>query len=115
MKARILVPDREFGDVRPGAVVKVKLLPYALRTYVGRVDQILPAAAADVPVSQTQKLMRLGQELTNHIAVVMEFPNPDGSLIEGMTGTAKITTKSRPLGFQFLRTVWHWLRSQIWW
>ena len=115
MKARILVPDREFGDVRPGAVVKVKLLPYALRTYVGRVDQILPAAAADVPVSQTQKLMRLGQELTNHIAVVMEFPNPDGSLIAGMTGTAKITTKSRPLGFQFLRTAWHWLRSQIWW
>jgi hypothetical protein len=32
-----------------------------------------------------------------------------------MTGTAKITTKSRPLGFQLLRTAWHWLRSQIWW
>ena len=97
MKARILVPDREFADVRPGSAVKVKVLPYAFRTYSGRVDQILPAAAADIPVSQTQRLIRLGQELTNHIAVIMEFPNPDNSLIGGMTGIAKIKTSSRPL------------------
>ncbi|MGA8145814.1 MAG: efflux RND transporter periplasmic adaptor subunit [Candidatus Acidiferrales bacterium] len=115
MKARILVPDRDFGEVRPGAIARVKVLSYPLRTYSGHVDQILPAAAADVPVAQTQKLMRLGQELTNHIAVVMDFPNPDGSLSEGMTGTAKITVKSRPLGLQATRSAWHWLRSQVWW
>lgn|SRR5215472_10836131 len=115
MKARILVPDREFADVGPGALVKVKVLPYAFRTYSGRVDQIFPAAAADIPVSQTEKLTRLGQALTNYIAVVMEFPNPDGSLSSGMTGVAKIRAKSRPLGFQMARGAWHWLRSQIWW
>ena len=115
MKARILVPDRDFADVGPGARVKVKVLPYPFRTYSGRVDQILPAAAADIPVTQTQKLTRLGQELTNHIAVVMEFPNPDGSLSSGMTGIAKIRTKSRPLGWQIVRSGWHWLRSQVWW
>ena len=92
MKARILVPDREFADVRPGAPVRVKVLPYPFRTYSGHVDQILPAAAADIPVSQTQRLTRLGQELTNHIAVIMEFPNPDNSLSAGMTGVAKIRT-----------------------
>ena len=115
MKARILVPDRDFADVGPGARVKVKVLPYPFSTYSGRVDQILPAAAADIPVTQTQKLTRLGQELTNHIAVVMEFPNPDGSLSSGMTGIAKIRTKSRPLGWQIVRSGWHWLRSQVWW
>jgi RND family efflux transporter MFP subunit len=115
MKARILVPDREFADVRPGALVKVKVLPYSFRTYSGRVDQILPAAAADIPVSQTQRLTRLGRELTNHIAVVMEFPNSDDSLSGGMTGTAKIKTVSRPIGWQVGRTAWHWLRSQVWW
>jgi putative peptide zinc metalloprotease protein len=115
MKARILVPDREFADVRPGSAVKVKVLPYAFRTYSGRVDQILPAAAADIPVSQTQRLTRLGQELTNHIAVIMEFPNPDNSLSGGMTGIAKIKTGSRPIAWQAGRAAWHWLRSQIWW
>jgi putative peptide zinc metalloprotease protein len=115
MKARILVPDRDFADVRPGALVKVKVLPYPFRTYAGRVDQILPAAAADIPVSQTQRLTRLGQELTNHIAVIMEFPNPDSSLSGGMTGTAKIKTSSRPIAWQAGRAAWHWLRSQVWW
>ena len=115
MKARILVPDRDFADVSPGVPVKVKVLPYPFRTYSGRVDQILPAAAADIPISQTQRLTRLGQELTNHIAVVMVFPNPDRSLTGGMTGTAKISSRSRPVGLQVGRGLWHWLRSQIWW
>jgi RND family efflux transporter MFP subunit len=115
MKARILVPDRDFAEVRPGALVKVKVRPYFFTTYAGRVDQILPAAAADIPVSQTQRLTRLGQELTNHIAVIMEFPNPDNSLSAGMTGTAKIKTSSRPIAWQAGRAAWHWLRSQVWW
>jgi len=115
MKARIFVSDRDLNDIRPGAIVRVKVLPYAFRTYLGHVEQILPAAATDAPISQTQKLMRLGQELTNRFAVVMAFPNPDGTLTSGMTGVAKITVKSRPLAWQVGRSAWHWLRSQIWW
>jgi putative peptide zinc metalloprotease protein len=115
MKARIFVSDHDLNDIRPGATARVKVLPYAFRTYSGHVDQILPAAATDAPVSQTQKLTRLGQELTNRFAVVMVFPNPDGTLTGGMTGVAKITVRSRPLAWQFGRSAWHWLRSQIWW
>ena len=115
MKARILVPDRDFVDVHPGAIARVKVLPYPFRTYSGHVDQILPAAATDVPVAQTQKLQRLGQDLTNYIAVVMEFSNPDSTLHEGMTGTAKITANSRPIAWQACRSAWRWLRSQVWW
>jgi putative peptide zinc metalloprotease protein len=115
MKARIFVSDRDLNDVRPGASVRVKVLPYVFRTYLGHVEQILPAAAADLPVAQTQKLMRLGQELSNRFVVVMAFPNPDGTLSSGMTGVAKITVKSRPLAWQVGRSGWHWLRSQIWW
>src|SRR6202021_4108525 len=40
MKARILVPDREFADVWPGAPVKIKFLPYPFPTFRGRVDQL---------------------------------------------------------------------------
>jgi len=115
MKARIFVSDRDLNDVRNGATARVKVLPYAFRTYSGHVEQILPAAAPDAPISQTQKLMRLGQELTNRFVVVMVFPNLDGTLSDGMTGVAKITVKSRPLAWQVGRSTWHWLRSQIWW
>lgn len=115
MKARIFVSDRDLNDIRPGASVKVKVVPYAFRTYTGHVGQILPAAATDAPISDTQKLTRLGQELTNRFAVVMIFPNSDGSLSAGMTGVAKITVKSRPLAWQIARSAWHWLRSQVWW
>jgi multidrug resistance efflux pump len=115
MKARIFVSDRDLNDIRSGAPVRVKVLPYAFRTYTGHVEQILPAAATDAPISGTQKLTRLGQDLTNRFAVVMVFPNSDGSLSAGMTGVAKIAVKSRPLAWQMSRSAWHWLRSQVWW
>ncbi|MGA8223437.1 MAG: efflux RND transporter periplasmic adaptor subunit [Candidatus Acidiferrales bacterium] len=114
MKARILVRDWELEDVRPGASAKVKVLAYPGRSYSGRVEQILPAAALDRPISQPQKLERLGQDLTNYFAVIMDFPNPDGSLREGMTGTAKISAKSYSLAWHFGRSAWRWMHSQVW-
>ena len=114
MKARIFVRDSELEDVAPGANAQLKALPFPYRTYAGRVEQILPAAAADRPVAQPQKLERFGQDLTNYFAVVMDFPNADGSLVEGMTGTAKISGKSYPLAWQGGRGAWRWLRSQVW-
>src|ERR1700723_2974407 len=100
MKARILVRDWEIEETPAGARAELKVRPYPFRTYDGRVSQVLPAAAPDRPVARPQELERLGQELTNYFAVVTVFPNPDGSLREGMTGTAKIAGKSRPLAWQ---------------
>jgi hypothetical protein len=56
----------------------------------------------------------MGQELTNYFAVVVAFPNADGTLREGMTGTARISAKSSPLAWKVGRESWRWLRSQIW-
>ena len=114
MKARILVHDWELEDVRVGAPANLKVLPFPYRTYAGRVEQILPAAALDRPVAQPQRLSRLGQELTNYFAVVMDFPNLDGTLTENMTGTAKISGKFSPLAWRAGRAAWRWVRSQVW-
>jgi putative peptide zinc metalloprotease protein len=114
LKARILVRDWELEDTPAGARVQVKVLPFPFRTYAGRVELVLPAVAADRPVANPQKLERMGQELTNYFAVVMVFPNPDGSLNEGMTGVAKISGRSRPLVWQVGRGTWRWIRSQVW-
>ena len=114
MKARILVRDWELEDVAAGARAQLKVTASLYRTYAGRVERILPAAALDRPVGQPQKLSRLGQDLTNYFAVVMEFPNPDGTLTEGMTGTAKISGGASPLAWQAARGAWRWVRSQVW-
>lgn len=115
MKARILVRDWELAEIKQGAPAQVKVVPFPFRTYSGQVERILPAATSDRPVRSPEKLERLGQELTNYFAVVMDFPNPDGSLKEGMTGTAKISVKGYPLAWRAARGAWHWLRSYVWW
>lgn len=114
MRARVLVRDWELNRVASGASAQMKVLSFPFRTYSGSVEQILPAAATDQPVAQPQKLERLGQELTNYFAVVVKFPNPDGSLREGMTGTAKISAPRSSVGYRIVRASWHWLRAQLW-
>src|SRR5579863_889338 len=114
MKARILVRDWDLQEVQQGAAVKVKVVPFPYRTYSGKVDRIYPASATDRPVTQTENLERLGQQLTNYFAVDVEFANPDGSLREGMTGTAKVSGKRGSLAWQASRAMWRWARSQAW-
>lgn len=114
LKARILVSDWELEDIHHGSRAELKVRAFPYRTFEGTVDRILPAAAEDRPVSKPQRLEHLGQQLTNYIAVEMVFPNPDGSLTEGMTGSAKIAGKYYPVAWQAGRGAWRWLRSQIW-
>jgi putative peptide zinc metalloprotease protein len=114
MKARILVRDWDLNDVQPGAAAKVKVVPFPFRTFAGKVDQILPAAATDRPVAETEDLQRLGQQLTNYFAMDVEFANPDGSLREGMTGIAKIAGKHASIAWQIGRATWRWMRAQFW-
>jgi len=116
MRARILVRDWELEDVKPGARVKLNLRAYPLRSYTGTIQEILPAAAADRPISDPKTLERKGQVLTNYFAVVMEVENPDGRLQEGMTGTAKIYGGGAPLAVRAVRAVGRWVASvQFFW
>jgi putative peptide zinc metalloprotease protein len=114
MKARVLVRDWDLQNVRAGAPARLKVTAYPFDTFSGTVQKIMPAAALDRPVSDPGKVERYGQELTNYFAVVLEFPNADGRLREGMTGTAKISSRYRPLAWQAGRGAWRWLRTQVW-
>ncbi len=114
MRARILVHDWEVQEIAIGQPVEIQVLAHPYRSYEGHIERILPAAATDRPVTQQAKLERQGQEIANYFAVEMVFPNPDGTLIEGMTGSAKISGKRSPLVWQWGRGFWRWLRLQIW-
>ena len=114
MRARILVRDWEVAEIQVGQPAEIQVFAHPYHSYTGRIERILPAAALDRPVSQPNKLERQGQEVANFFAVEMIIPNPDGSLLEGMTGTAKIFGKRSPLVWQWGRGVWRWVRLQIW-
>ena len=114
MRARILVSDWDFADVHGQAAAQLKVSAYPYRTFHGHVERIMPAAAREIPVATDAKIIRYGRELTNYFAVVLDFPNQDGSLIEGMTGTAKISGNYRPALWQVARSGWHWLHNQFW-
>lgn len=114
MRARILVRDWEVQEISVGQSAKIQVLAHPYRSYDGQVDRILPAAALDRPVSQPNKLERQGQAVANYFAVEVLIPNSDGSLMEGMTGTAKISGKRSSLAWQFGRGFWRWVRLQVW-
>lgn len=114
MRARILVQDLEVEDVFPGARASLKPRSHPFHTFAGTVSRIMPAAAPDRPVAEPFVPKRKGQILTNYFAVELEFPNPEGELREGETGTAKIYGKRYPMAWRMARTSWRWLRSQIW-
>jgi putative peptide zinc metalloprotease protein len=114
MRARVLVRDRDLEDVQNGTRVDLKVQSLSFRTFSGRVEQVMPAASPDRPVTAPEKLERKGQELANFFEVDMEFPNPDGALWEGMTGTARIYGKRYPLGWRFGRAGYRWIHSLIW-
>ncbi len=113
LRARLLVHDWDFQDVKPGAIVKLKFEALPFKTYTGTVERILPAAAPDRPLSNPDRPHHLGQDLTNYLALVVAVPNPDGLLRENMTGTAKISGKNHPLAWLISRGGWRWFRSQV--
>jgi putative peptide zinc metalloprotease protein len=114
MRARILVRDWELEDIAEGAAAKLNVRAYPYRSYAGHVRQVLPAAAVDQPVTLPKSPEKAGRPLSNYFAVVLEFPNPDGSLRGGMTGTAVISGPRRSLARQWARGVWRLLRSVVW-
>ena len=114
MRARILVRDWELQDIGEGAPAKLSVRAYPYRTYEGHVQRILPAAATDEPVAMPKSPERAGHRLSNYFAVTLEFENPDGTLREDMTGTAKIYGPRRSLAWQWARGGWRWVRSVAW-
>jgi putative peptide zinc metalloprotease protein len=114
MRARVLVRDRELEDVLKGTRVDLKVQSFSFRTFTGQVKEIMPASSPNRPASAPDKIERKGQELANFFEVEMEFPNPDGALREGMTGTARIYGKRYPMAWRFVRAGYRWAHSLVW-
>jgi len=95
----MLVPEKEYEDVKPGNVVWLKARSLADQDFEGRVDFI-------APVAQTVN----GQQM---ITVRTQLSNENGSLRPEMTGVARIYCGKRRVIDLVTRRVRKWVKTEF--
>lgn len=101
------IPVREYDidDVQSGQRVLLKLDAYPTETFEGWVKQISPMI-----VERVEAL----QGTYTKIKVTVLIDNPDGKLVPGMQGDARILAQERSLAGRMSRELFRWIKSRIW-
>jgi len=102
VSVRVAVPESDIGEVTLGAVVSLKLWAYPDMLFSGRVTNIEPATAPEET------------DYGRVIYVSSNFDNPNGFLISGLTGHAKITGNKTLLILAFSRAFMRFIRVEVW-
>jgi putative peptide zinc metalloprotease protein len=104
---KIEIPVREYytSDLRKGQKVKLKLDAYPTSTFEGTLERISPAIS--------QRVEALEGTYTEFLAVAI-VANPDGRLLAGMRGDAKIFAAEYSIAGRILRELNRWIQSRIW-
>lgn len=105
VKAEIPVREFDIDDVRPGQAVLLKLDAYPTETFEGTVKEISPAI-----VERVEAL----EGTYTRIKVTVVIDNPQGKLVPGMQGNARILAKEHSLAGRMTRELVRWIRSRIW-
>ena len=101
LRVRIQVPEREIGDVKEGALVRLKTRAWSDRTFEGRVEKIGGEAEPDE-----------NKQMTYRVELIVD--NKDGALKPGMTAFARISYGRRALGWILWHKVKQALRPELW-
>jgi putative peptide zinc metalloprotease protein len=104
LSIRILVNEKEIGQVRVGQKVTLRTAAFPDRVHYGRVSEIAPRAVkGGTPAFPA-----------NIVEVRLQVENPTGELRPGTSGWAKIDCGRRPLGAILVRRVARYLRTEVW-
>ena len=101
MRVRIHVPEREIGDVKEGAEVRLKTRALPERTFTGRVDKIGGEAEPDE-----------NKQMTYRVELLVD--NKDGALKPGMTAFARINFGRKTIGWILWHKIKQALRPELW-
>lgn len=111
MRVRIFVPEFAVGWVHAGETAHL-LLDGNFRRYDAPVVKLEPAPGELPPAVEPSQQIKGATQLMYYTANVL-LPN-DGSLREGMTGTAKILVRRTNLAAMTLRAVREFAERKIW-
>jgi putative peptide zinc metalloprotease protein len=112
LRARLYVPESELRDVRPGQAVRLRL-DSSFRSMSGVVGEIA-MASAEMEKGLEPKPEYKGLAPPRYYVVTVQEPNPQGKLMYGMTGTAKIYTIRRSIVGMAWRTASDFARRKLW-
>jgi putative peptide zinc metalloprotease protein len=112
LRARLYVPETEMREVRPGQAVSLRL-DSSFRSISGVVGEIA-VASSDIEPGLEPKSNYTGLGSPRYYAVTVLEPNPEGKLMYGMTGTAKIYSVRRSIAGLAWRTASDFVRRKLW-
>ena len=98
----VAVPEADIGDVRLGAVLRLRLWAFPGREFGGVVEQILPATNDQ------------DGEFAKTIPILGRMDNSDGTLSSGLTGQAKIRGESRIVAVAFTKALVRFIMVEFW-
>ena len=101
LRLRIQVPEKEIGDIKEGAMVRLKARALPDRTFEGKVEKIGTQAESDV-----------NNQLTYRVEMLIS--NTDGALKPGMTAFARIGFGRHSGGWIILHKIKQVLRPELW-
>lgn len=101
LRVRIQVPEREIGDVKEGAPVRLKTRAWPDRIFVGQVEKIGSEAEPDE-----------NKQITYRVELIVD--NKDGALKPGMTAFARISFGRRAIGWILWHKIKQTLRPELW-
>ncbi len=103
IKAELLIPEKEIGDVAVGQIIRLKARAYAGRSFRGEVVAIAPRT-----VQSRDGLPR------RMVRVTTRIPNPDLALKPGMTGHGKISAGDQSILNLMTRRLVGFIRVEFW-
>lgn len=103
MRAEILAPETDIGELRTDAPVQLRVWAYPLRDFTGRVTAVAPVVEPN-PANPFMRAVR----------VIIEIPNPDGLLKSQMTGFAKIAAGEQWAIVAFTRALVRFVMLEMW-
>ncbi len=101
LRLRIQVPEKEIGDIKEGAVVRLKARALPDRTFEGKVEKLGTEAEPDI-----------NKQLTYRVEILIS--NTDGALKPGMTAFARIGFGRHSGGWIILHKIKQALRPELW-
>ncbi len=115
LKAEIPVSERFLSYLRDGSPVSLQLRSRPAHILRGSIAQIRSAAETLPRTADGARAALRPSETPERFIAVVEFDNPNGSSLPGMTGTAKIVLGRKSYLSRAWRILRHWSQTVIWW
>jgi putative peptide zinc metalloprotease protein len=133
IRARIEVSEFDFRELAKEQPVRLKVNSFPAEVFRGRVAELSQASkdtynasgrttalvrtveASPIPAASSDSKTRSEAQPFSHFEVTVEIANPEGALLPGMSGLAKIQPDRHSIVGRILHALTELIRGKLWW